>query len=468
MNCLGIDYGTTSVKAMLFSEKLEEIAFDVADYTLNTKGSFVEIDANKYTEILMKTLDSIGSKAQIDCLAIDTQCETLILTDEDGNPVRDAIVWLDNRATHEAEVIENHFGRKKVYEITGQPEITATWPACKLLWVKNNEPEVWAKTKKVFLLEDYLLYKLTGKFVTQKTLQSSTIYFDINKSIWWDEMLNFIGVDKSMLPELADSGCLVGEYKGIKVVTSAIDQIAGAIGAGVVKKGIISEMTGTTMAIYAPTDEIPAYDENSIVPCHYSFDNKYCLLSWSPTAGMALKWFRDALMDDVSFKELDELAEKIAPGSDGLVFLPYLCGSTMPKYNPDARGSFTGLTPEHTKGHFVRSIMESVACMLKGNLDYLGVSVDEIRVMGGGAKSSLWCQIKADLTGKKLITLRNKETACLGSAILAGVGAGVFASVEDACKMIKTDKEYIPEGKSYKEAYENFKYYDELLNIRRG
>ena len=468
MNCLGIDYGTTSVKAMLFNERLEELAFDVIDYTLNTRGSFVEIEPQKYTEILMGTLANIGSKAKIDCLAIDTQCETLILTDEDGNPVRDAIVWLDNRATHEAEVIEKHFGRKKVYEITGQPEITATWPACKLLWVKNNEPEIWAKTKKVFLLEDYLLYKLTGKFVTQKTLQSSTIYFDINKSLWWDEMLDFIGVDKNMLPELADSGVYVGDYNGIKVVTSAIDQIAGAIGAGVVKKGIISEMTGTTMAIYAPTDNVPEYDENSIVPCHYTFDGKYCLLSWSPTAGMALKWFRDALLEDVSFKELDELAENIAPGSDGLVFLPYLCGSTMPKYNPDARGSFTGLTPEHTKGHFVRSIMESVTCMLKDNLDYLGVEVDEIRVMGGGAKSSLWCRMKSNLTGKKLITLKNKETACLGSAILAGVGAGVFYSVEDACSMIETDKEYVPDGTSYEEAYKNFKYYDEILNIKRG
>jgi len=467
MNCLGIDYGTTSVKAVLFDEKFNEIASACEDYTLNAHGDIVELEPEKYWTFLKNAISAVRKVAKVDCLAVDTQCETLILTDENGNPVRDAIVWLDNRATEEAKIIEEHFGRKRVYEVTGQPEVTATWPACKLLWVKRNEPEVWAKTKKVFLLEDYVLYKMTGKFVTEKTLQSSTIYFDIHNSSWWTEMLDFIGVDNSYLPELCDSGELVGEYDGIKVVTSAMDQVAGAVGAGVVRKGIISEMTGTTMAIYVPTDKVPEYREDSIVPCHYSYDGSYCLLSWSPTAGMALKWFRDVFLKDKSFAELDELAENVPVGSDGVIFLPYLCGSTMPKYNPAARGSFTGLTTEHTAGHFVRSIMESVACVLKSNLDYLGVPVDEIRIMGGGAKSPLWCRMKADITGKKLATLKNKETACLGSAILAGVGMGVFSSVEDACKNISIDKVYEPCAADYSKVYDSFINYDNILNVRK-
>lgn len=467
MNCLGIDFGTTSVKAVLFDENLNQLAQNNEDYSLKTKGDIVELCPEKYWELLLNALKAISDKESIDCLAIDTQCETFILTDENGVPVRDAIVWLDNRATEEAKIIEEHFGRKKVYEITGQPEITATWPACKLLWVKRNEPEIWAKTKRVFLLEDYLLYKLTGEFVTEKTLQSSTIYFDIKNNCWWDEMLEFIGISADKLPRLIGSGEYVGEYNGIKVVTSAMDQVAGAIGAGVVKKGIISEMTGTTMAIYVPTDNIPEYKENSIIPCHYSFDGSYCLLSWSPTAGMALKWFKNQFLKDYSFKELDTMAENIPIGSDGVTFLPYLCGSTMPKYNPEARGSFTGLTTEHTASHFVRSIMESVACILKSNLDYLGVDVDEIRIMGGGANSPLWCNMKADITGKRLVTLKLKETACLGSAILAGVGAGVFESVEKACEKIKTDKVYTPNGNDYSKVYENFKYYDDILNKKR-
>jgi xylulokinase len=201
------------------------------------------------------------------------------------------------------------------------------------------------------------------------------------------------------------------------------------------------------------------------VPCHYNYVGKYCLLAWSPTAGMALKWFKNTHCERYSFSELDALAEPIKAGSDGLTFLPYLCGSTMPKYNPNARGSFTGLTPEHTRGHFVRSIMESIACTLRENLEYLHLDVTEIRAMGGGANSPLWCQMKADMTGKTFNTLKISETACLGGAILAGVGTGVFASVEDAAKMISVKNSYSPKGEDYSKAYENYKKADSLLNI---
>ena len=464
MNFMGIDIGTTSIKTAVFDEKLEEKISLTADYTLDAHGDTVEFDGEKYFEIVKGEIEKIKAKLSVDALAVDTQCETLILTDENGTPVRPAIVWLDNRAVAEAKMIEEKFGHKRVYEITGQPEITATWPAAKLLWVKRHEPEVWAKVKKVFLLEDYILYKMTGKFISEKTLQSSTIYFNIHTGDWWQEMLDFIGVSPDMLPTLHSSAVEVGSYDGMKVVTGAIDQIAGAIGAGVVSEGTVSVMTGTTMVIFLPSQGVPAYDEKSIVPCHYNYDDKYCLLSWTPTAGMALKWFKNALCESFSFRELDTLAEAVAPGSDGLTFLPYLCGSTMPKYNPDARGSFTGLTTEHTRGHFVRAVMESVACMLRSNLDYLGLSVDEIRVMGGGANSPLWCQMKADMTGKRLVTLKNKETACLGSAILAAVGTGAFSSVEEAAKLIRLDREYSATGADYSECYARYLSYDKLLN----
>lgn len=465
MNFLGIDIGTTSLKAAAFNEKLEQLSQATVDYTLETSGVYAEFPAEKYWDITKEGIEKATEGLEIEALSVDTQCETLILTDEYGNPVRKAIVWVDNRADEEAKIIEEHFGRKKVYEITGQPEITATWPASKLLWVKRHEPEVWAKTKKIFLLEDYILYKMTGKFVTEKTLQSSTIYFDIQKGIWWNEMLDFIGVTSSMLPELYDSGVKVGEYNGVTVVTGAMDQVAGGIGAGIIKKGIISEMTGTTMVLFVPTDEIPPFVENCIIPCHYNYDGKYALVLWTSVAGMALKWFKNNFCEGYeNFDELTALAEKIEPGANGLTMLPHLCGSTMPKYNPEAKGAFYGITLEHTRAHFVRAIMEAISCMLKANLDYVNIDANEIRIMGGGAKSPLWNQIKSDMTGKTLTTLKNKETACLGSAILAGVGCGAFASIEEACAMIETDRSFTPSGTDYTEVYENYNKFDNMLN----
>ncbi len=454
---LGVDVGTTSMKAAVFDEDFNCKKSVTKDYTLDVSGDFVELDPEKYYEMLSEALAELSADYEISAMSIDTQCETIIVADEDGKPLRKAIVWLDNRATEQADKIKEKFGEEKVYNTTGQPEITATWPASKLLWIKENEPEIFSGIKKVFMLEDYLLYRLTGNFVTEKTLQSSTLYLDINTFDWWGEMLDFIGLDKSAFPKLLDSGVVVGEYKGITVSTGAMDQIAGAIGAGIVKKGIVSEMTGTTMVVFVPSDDIPSYSPDSKIPCHVNFDGKYCLVSWTSTAGMALKWFKNNFCENFSFKELDSLAKDIAPGSNGLTFIPYLCGSTMPKYNPDAKGVFYGITLEHTRGHFVRSILESVSCMLKSNLDYMNIDCSEIRTMGGGAQSPLWCQIKADMTKKKIVTLKNEETACLGSAILAGVAAGILESVEAACeKAVATNKEYVPTGADYEKCYKAF------------
>ncbi len=454
---LGIDVGTTSLKAAVFDENAACVKTITKDYTLSVNGDFVEFPADEYWELTRDAIEELSKEFDIYAMGIDTQCETIIVADENGTPLDNAIVWLDNRASQEAEEIKEKFGEEKVYNITGQPEITATWPASKLLWLKKNKRDLFKKIKKVFLLEDYLLYKLTGKFVTEHTIQSSTIYFDIKNRKWWGEMLDFIGVSESILPEPLKSGELIGEYKGIKVVAGAIDQIAGAIGAGIVKKGVISEMTGTTMVIFAPSDEMPMYNNGSKIPCHLNYDGKYCLIMWTPTAGIALKWFKNNFCENFSFKDLDKLAENVPAGASGLTFIPYLCGSIMPKYNPDARGVFYGITMEHTRGHAVRSILEAVSCMLKSNLEYVNCDCDEVRTMGGGAQSPLWCQIKADMTGKTFVTLENEECACLGSAILAGVATGVFESVEKACEVaVKKNKVYKPQGVDYSDCYKRY------------
>ena len=466
---LGIDVGTTSLKAAVFDENGKRLGFRLVDYTLDTDPAtgYIEFDADKYFSACEKVIAELTAECgKPFALSVDTQGETMVLADENGKPLCPAIVWLDNRAVKEAEEIKKEFGNKLVYEVTGQPEITAGWPACKLLWLKRNRPDVWEKVDKIFLLEDWLVYKLTGEFVTEPTIQSSSVYYDITVGTWWKEMLGFIGLDESKLPRLCRTMQKVGEYKDIQVVTGGLDQIAGTIGCGVTDGSMISEMTGTIMAICAMTDSMPAYDENSIIPCHvHAIEGKYCRILWSGTAGMALKWFKTNFAEDLSFKDIDTLAEKVSAGCDGLTILPYFTGSTMPKYNPEATACFYGVTLAHGKGHFARAIMESIAYILRQDLEYLGGDVVELRVTGGGASSPLWVQMKADVTGKTLKTVSESETACLGSAIFAAVGAGVFTSVKDAAaRLVSVDKEYAPSGIDYEESYARFCALDDKLN----
>ncbi|MBO5070536.1 MAG: hypothetical protein J6C37_09270 [Roseburia sp.] len=467
---LGIDVGTTSLKAAVFDEKGQRLGLRSVDYTLDTDPStgYIEFDADKYITMCRQVIDELEAECGgIDAISVDTQGETMILTDEEGMPLCPAVVWLDNRAEEEAEEIRAQFGNKLVYEVTGQPEITAGWPASKLLWFRKNKPEIWEKARKIFLLEDWILYRLTGNFVTEPTIQSSTTYYDVRNKCWWQQMLDYLGVTAGQLPALCDSAKQVGTYKGIPVVTGALDQIAGMIGVGVVDGTHISEMTGTIMAICAMVDEIPPYDPDSIIPCHiHAIDGKYCLILWSSTAGMALKWFRNQFAEDYSFDDLNDLAVKIPAGSDGMTMLPYFTGSTMPKYNPDARAVFAGLNLSHTRGHFARAIMEAVAFILRQDLEYLGIEkFDEIRITGGGAASYLWPQIKADVTGKVLHTVEESETACLGGAIMAAVGVGDFTSIaEAASEFVHLKKTYAPSGEDYTVAYRKFEELDEKMN----
>ena len=467
---LGIDIGTTSLKAAVFDEDGKRVGLRAVDYTLDTDGKtgYIEFDAEKYIEMCKTVIAELKAECgEICALSVDTQGETMILTDEQGTPLYPAVVWLDNRAVEEADSIKAAFGCECVYNVTGQPEITAGWPAAKLLWFKNNRSEVFAKTKKIFMLEDWVLYRLSGKFVTEPTIQSSTIYYDVVNKCWWQEMLDFLGITARQLPALHGSAECIGEYEGIKVVTGGLDQIAGTIGTGVTDPTKISEMTGTIMAICVMTDKLPPYDPNSIIPCHmHAVDGKYCLILWSSTAGMALKWFKNNFAEDMSFRQLDEIAEKVGAGSEGVTMLPYFCGSTMPKYNPEATAAFAGVTLAHTRAHFARAIMEAVAFTLRQDLEYVGGdAIEEIRITGGGASSPLWAQIKADVTGKELKTVSESETACLGTAIFAAVGVGAFESITEAAESwVKTAKSYLPQGDDYTEAYNRYCELDRKLN----
>lgn len=480
---LGIDAGTTSLKAALFDLEGRLLALDRQEYQLATpRPAWVELDAEVYwlacQRAVRNALQQSGvDPGQVRALAISSQGETLIPVDENGHPVRRAIVWLDNRATGQAEEIGRSFDVDHVYRITGQPEVAPTWPACKILWLRQHEPETFARTARFLLVEDFLLHRLTGQFVSELALHTSSLLLDVQNKAWWQPMLDLVGLPPEKLGRLLEPGQAVGPLSaeaaasmGLSAstvaVTGALDQVVAAVGAGNIRPGIVTETTGGALAILVTTGQ-PLFDPQRRVPCHYhARPDTFCLLPWAQTAGMALRWFRDqffpleaaaSLADGRDpYDLMGEVAATVPAGSDGLVVLPHLEGAACPEFNPAARAVFFGATLAHTRAHFVRAIMESVAYMLKKNLDIveqLGVDVDEVRCTGGGARSDLWLQIKADVLQKPVTAVEVEEAACLGAALMAAVATGAFASLGEGVASMVHLRETIDPGHEDKEAY---------------
>lgn len=463
-NLLGVDFGTTALKACLFDENGNRLASTSAQYKLITKGEFIEFDAEEFFNIFEKAVKEITDKFTVDALSIDTQGETLIVIDKCGKPLMNAIIWLDNRAEEQAKDMEKLFGLEKIYNFTGQAEIPAGYPAPKIKWLKENMPEIFEKADKFLLLEDYILYRMTGKACASRSLYSSSLLMNVHTGEYIPEILDYLGITTSNLPELKESGEIIGEYKGIKVATSALDQVAGITGAGVIEEGVMSETTGTALAVCALTQKFPPYVSGMKVSSYYVRKGLYCMLMFSPTAGACLEWFKRNFCADLNYDDINKMANAVPAGCEGLICVPHLCGTVMPNNIPDAKGVFFGLELKHERAHFARAIMESVAYMIKEYVDFLGVDVNQIRSMGGGAKSDVWCTIKSQVLNKAVVTLKENETACLGSAIFAGVGLNVFDSVNKACeRLVVKNKTYTETDDSYKTLYADYKEKEEKI-----
>lgn len=472
---LGIDIGTTAIKAAVFDESGVQRGSHSCEYTLSTPSPVeVELAADVYLHAFKSALSGAVSSAgvnsrEIVSLGISAQGETLFFLDEKAQPLRPAIVWMDNRATAQAAWIEGQLGRETVHSTTGQVGMSATWPASKILWVKQNEPDVFKKTSKFLLIEDYFIYLLTGQYASEDSLLCSTMYWDINTRQYWPAMLDLLGIEESQLPQIYRPGSPLGgisaraaEEFGLSTETlvclGALDQACGAIGVGNVRPGIFSESTGAALASVAMTPH-PVIDPSGQMPCFASgIPGLYMVHAYS-TGGMAIRWFRDTFCGAEmeaeraggpnAYTAIDGLVESTEPGSAGLRVLPHLQGSGPPDTECLAKGVFLNVTLAHSRGHFARGIMEGVAMVLRRMLEEtqaLGVDVLEIRSLSGGARSKAWCQIKANASGMPVRTMKNTDVAaCLGAAILAGVGAGVWTSVaETATRFAEYDLEYTP------------------------
>lgn len=449
---LALDVGTTSLKGVLFDADGRQLATCLQEYDLAKPApDIVELDCEVYWDSACKAIHAIlresgSDPRQITSVGITSQGETLTVLDSDGKPLRRSIVWLDNRSQQEAEQIGQSFSLDEVYRVTGQQEIIATWTATRILWIRKHQPEVFQKAHKYLLVEDYLIYKLTGKYTTDHGLNPSTLYYDLTIGDWWPKMLAFLGITREQLPELKNSGESVssitaeaaaktGLNANTVITTAPIDQIAGAVGAGNIEPGIVTETTGAALALCASVDR-PTYDQKKRVGLYaHAVRGQFVLLPWVPTAGMVLRWFRDELGGGCDYVSLCDEAREISPGADGLIILPHLSGAGCPQSNSKAKGVFWGVTLGHRRGHFVRAILESVAMMLRSNVELLeemGGAVKNIRSLGGAAHSDLWLQIKADACRKDLTVMQCQEAACLGVAMLSSVGSGVHKNLAEA------------------------------------
>lgn len=486
-----VDAGTTSVKAGLFAPDGRCLGLGRHEYQLDTPAADrVQLDPEIYWQASIKTiaeaLERSGVNAKdITSLTISSQGETTIALDSQGQVIYPALVWLDNRASKQAAFLAQRFGAV-AYARTGIPEIVPTWPACKILWLRENEPELFARAAKFVMVQDFLVYRLTGRFVTDGSISCTTLYYDLIDNGWWQEVLDAIGIRTDQLPEIIQTGTKVGTLSAqaaqslglstnTHVFNGGMDQAVGAIGAGNFKPGIISESTGAALAIQATIND-PMIDKSSVVPVYYhSVPGQYLFVPVVPTAGMAFKWFRDAFFQDEIrkaeadhtdvYERLTQLAAKVPAGSDGLIMLPHLMGAFSPEPNQRARGSFTGFTLSHTRAHFVRALLEGVAFLMRRNLDSIegtGMAISEIRSTGGGARSALWNQIKANVCNRPVITLINEETALLGDAILGGVASGVFSSIEEGCRSMVAIKEKILPNEDESAYAESYQLYCEL------
>jgi xylulokinase len=470
----GIDLGSTAVKAAVFDEKGRLCGEGVCEFLLETpRPEFVELDPELYWSSTCKAVNgallNAGISAdEVKSAGLTGQAETLILLDRKGAPLRKAIVWLDNRAVDEARELEERFGADELISMSGQTAVLPCWPAPKLLWVKHHEREIFDRIGKVLMVEDFVAWRLTGEFFTHPGLLPSTLYYDMRKNGYAAHIAEYIGLDLNVFPELSKSAPARELFPNALVTVAPMDHICGHLGSGGAE-GLVTECTGGSLALCAMTKELVIDPQRRISTYLGWRQGEFTLLPWAPTAGMMMKKFRDEFAGGMSYAELDRAAAAVPAGSDGVILLPHLAGAVSPVAAPHARGAVKGLTLAHTRGHIARAIMESVAFLLKDNanaLIELGTELKTVRALGGGAKSSLWAQIKADVLGLPVSVGSCDEPVALGAAILSAAAAGAFSSAAEAGRVLACEeKVYLPgkDAETYEECFKEYCKFNEYI-----
>src|SRR6059058_112615 len=458
IHVLGIDVGTGGTRAIIIDQSGRLFSAATEDHRpfASPQIGWAEQQPEDWWRAtcvaVRKALTSANLTGKdIACVGFSGQMHGAVLIDERGNVVRPALIWCDVRTEKQCRDLTRALGLQRLIQLTCNPALP-NFTLTKVLWVRENEPDNWNRVRHLLLPKDYVRFRLTGERATDMADASGTLLLDVSRRRWSSEMLDAAALEESLLPAVCESPEVCAKVSakgtaesglpvGTPVVAGAGDQAAGAVGMGIVSPGTVSATIGTSGVVFAVTDR-PALDSRGRVHtfCH-AIPGRWHVMGVTQAAGLSLRWFRDTFTINstgavTSYDHLTAEAAKIHPGSYGLLWTPYLMGERTPHLDGSARGALVGLTASHTRAHVVRAILEGVAFSLRDTFTLfqeMDVPVTNIRLGGGGARSPLWRQIQADIYGRAVEIVEAEEGAAYGAAILAGVGAGLWPSVDAAC-----------------------------------
>jgi xylulokinase len=453
VHLIGVDIGTSGLKCVLIDDagQLRSSAF--REYALDLpRPGWAEQDPevwlNAAISAVREAIEISGvDRNSIVGLSFSGQMHSTVFLDRDQHVIRPAILWLDTRSTQQVESLNHSIGRSQLAEWIGNP-VMPGFMLSSLLWLKEEEPATWDRLAHVMLAKDYIRLRLAGEIATDYSDASSTAMLDVQHRTWCAELLSTANIPIDLLPPLRSSAEIAGHLlpgmaeaislpAGLPVVCGAGDQEAQAIGNGIIRSGLLSSTIGTGGQLFTPIDRYRSDPQLRIHTFCHALPDAWHWQAATLTAGASLRWLRDEVLGGrYSYQELADAAASIAPGAEGLLFHPYLAGERTPYMNPNLRGSFTGLSLRHTWQHMARAVMEGVVFSLCDGLELmrdLGADFDQVIASGGGTKHPLWLQLQADVFGLPMRTTQTPEAAAFGAALLAGVGAGVFEDVAQAC-----------------------------------
>lgn len=457
---IGIDLGSTNIKAAVYDRDFRLVDRQSRPVEYIRENGFVEFDAQRYCAELVALLAEMTKAngiTSVSEMAFTGQAESLVVVGADGKPMMNAISWMDERSVEECKSLGKKFSPEVCEAVTGQMAVLPTWPATKIAWLRKHRPEIYAGAQTYMLLKDYVVYYLTGVKLADMSIATFSFYFDIYNKCYWQEMLDAIGISQDQLPALCEPCTVAGpllpelaDRLGLKagalVNVGTLDHFAGMIGTGNIRPGGITLSTGTVMAL-ATMCGTPT-PKSCGCAMHYGFlPDTYVMLPVAESGGVSLEWFRRSCMS-VGYDVMNETLANRQPNE--LLFLPYLVGTNAPEFDPEANGVFWGLRQEHDAIDMAGAVMEGVSYVLRKNCEYIaqkGMKLQRIIATGGGAKSPIWCQLQADITGLPVCIPTEKEAACLGAAMICAVSQGQFedfAAAAEKCVTMSTQYESRP------------------------